>query len=93
MLTPANYSKLNFIEKANLRKAYIVEQKRLCWYCKHNIHKPAPDFIMEKPINKKLFPENFFNSPIHLHHDHETGKTIGAVHCHCNAVLWQFEGK
>lgn len=31
--------------------------------------------------------------PVHLHHDHKTGLTIGAVHAKCNAVLWQYYGE
>jgi len=30
---------------------------------------------------------------MHLHHNHETDMTEGAVHAYCNAVLWQYEGK
>lgn len=44
-------------------------------------------------VNMKLFPPNFFKHPVHLHHDHQTGMTIGAVHNHCNAVLWQYYGE
>jgi len=44
-------------------------------------------------IKKSLFPRGFFGYPIHLHHSHDTGMTIGAVHAHCNAVLWQYEGE
>jgi hypothetical protein len=28
-----------------------------------------------------------------LHHCHQTGLTIGAVHAKCNAVLWQYHGE
>jgi hypothetical protein len=48
---------------------------------------------MKKKINARLFPPNFFNWPVHLHHCHVTGLTIGAIHCHCNAVLWQYHGQ
>jgi hypothetical protein len=54
---------------------------------------PAADHILKKDINLRLFPPNFLKYPIHLHHCHDTGMTIGAVHCHCNAVLWQYLGK
>jgi hypothetical protein len=49
--------------------------------------------VMSKKINVDLFPPNFFKWPVHLHHDHRTGMTIGAVHCRCNAVLWQYHGE
>jgi hypothetical protein len=48
---------------------------------------------MTKKINRKLFPDTMFEYPVHLHHDHNTGMTIGAVHAYCNAVLWQYHGK
>ncbi len=31
--------------------------------------------------------------PTHLHHDHDTGLTIGAAHGACNIWLWISEGK
>jgi hypothetical protein len=37
-----------------------------------------------------LFPELFLKYPVHLHHSHVTGLTIGAVHAYCNAVLWVY---
>ena len=49
--------------------------------------------VTELEIHEELFPKNFFDHPIHLHHDHETGMTIGAVHAQCNAVLWQYHGE
>ena len=48
---------------------------------------------MEKWIDEELVPENFFKYPVHLHHSHYTGMTIGAVHANCNAVLWQYHGE
>jgi hypothetical protein len=49
--------------------------------------------VTSKPINWKLFPENFLMYPVHLQHDHNTNLTEGAVHAYCNAVLWQYEGR
>jgi hypothetical protein len=40
-----------------------------------------------------LFPKNFLKWPVHLHHSHDTGMTIGAVHSYCNAVLWQYHNE
>ena len=31
--------------------------------------------------------------PIHLHHDHDTDLTIGAVHAYCNAILWEYHNE
>jgi hypothetical protein len=49
--------------------------------------------VLTMPINEKIFPPNFFKYPVHLHHDHNTGMTIGAVHAYCNAVLFQYHGE
>jgi hypothetical protein len=54
--------------------------------------RPSND-MLKLEINRKLFPEGFFRWPIHLHHDHTSGMTIGAVHNTCNAVLWQYHGE
>ena len=48
---------------------------------------------MRMYITNSLFPPNFFKWPVHLHHSHDTGMTIGAVHARCNAVLWQYHGE
>jgi hypothetical protein len=44
-------------------------------------------------IDASLFPPTMFKYPVHLHHNHVTGMTIGAVHALCNAVLWQYLGE
>jgi hypothetical protein len=51
--------------------------------------------MQQKSINFSLFPGGigFLKYPIHLHHDHNTGMTIGAVHARCNAILWQYHGE
>lgn len=43
-------------------------------------------------IDERLFPKGFFDHPVHLHHNHDTGLTIGAIHCYCNAISWQYHG-
>jgi len=53
-----------------------------------------PEFLsLEKRIDWDLFPPGFLKNPVHLHHNHDTGMTIGAVHAYCNAVLWQYYGE
>jgi hypothetical protein len=91
MELPMNYHKLSWQERRAARELYISQQKGLCHYCGMPLSGPAREDIMSKKINLRLFPEGFFNHPVHLHHNHEDGMTIGAVHCHCNAVLWQYE--
>ena len=90
---PVMYSKLTHAERFNVRLAYIEAQDRRCHYCKNLFTELPPEDVYNRKINVKLFPVNFFEYPIHLHHNHETDMTIGAVHCHCNAVLWQFHGE
>lgn len=90
MELPLYYDKLNWSERRLCREAYILKQKGLCYHCNTDLNtEPEQD----KVINTKLFPDNFFNNPIHLHHNHDTGLTIGAVHAYCNAVLWQYHGE
>jgi hypothetical protein len=93
MKLPTNYNALHYTERKKVREEYVRRQKGLCMHCGNPLAENASDEVMAKRINKRLFPESFFKWPVHLHHDHDTGMTIGAVHCHCNAVLWQYHGK
>lgn len=93
MKLPVNYNKLSSFERKIVREKYIEEQNGQCAHCGSDLNSTAHNKIMRMYINKKLFPANFFKWPVHLHHDHKTGMTIGAVHCHCNAVLWQYHGE
>ena len=90
---PINYNQVHYTVRRGAREEYIKKQEGLCYYCKAPlIENPSPE-IAKKPVKAKNFPTGFFDWPIHLHHDHFTGMTIGAVHCHCNAVLWEYEGE
>lgn len=90
---PANYNMLTTWQRRKVREQYIEKQNGNCSYCGESLNGAAHDDVMSKPLNKRLFPESFFKYPVHLHHDHNSGMTIGAVHCHCNAVLWQYHGE
>ena len=90
---PADYIKLEWHERRAIREQYIKKQKGLCIYCNGELNKEAPKKILNKKINWSLFPDNFLKYPIHLHHNHNTNMTEGAVHNYCNAVMWQYEGK
>lgn len=90
---PINYTKLTSQQRREVRLQYIQLQENKCFYCKHDLGKPAPEYITSKTINWKLFPQNFLQYPIHLQHCHKTGMTEGAVHNYCNAVMWQYEGR
>lgn len=88
-MTPVNYETLTQLERRHVREMYVHEQKGLCYFCKTPLNvRPARTLR----INWNLFPggEGFLRYPVHLHHSHETGMTIGAVHAYCNAVLWQY---
>jgi hypothetical protein len=90
---PVKYDTLTQREKRIVRLQYIEEQKGLCFYCKAPLVNRPPSFILSKGINWKLFPKGFLKNPIHLHHSHHTGFTIGATHAYCNAVLFCYKGE
>jgi superfamily I DNA/RNA helicase len=93
MKLPVDYRLLHFTERKLVRNEYVTLQNGLCAHCKQKLSGEASEEVRKMPINKKLFPETFFHWPVHLHHDHITGMTIGAVHNVCNAVLWQHHGE
>ena len=84
---PIDYTKANQFTRRLVRQEYYRRQKGLCYYCNISLKKEP---IKTKTINAKPFPDCFFKYPVHLHHNHKTGMTIGAVHAYCNAVLWQY---
>jgi len=90
---PAKYSKLNVVQRIQVREKYIELQKGLCFYCKGVLGAKPPKKITDKKIHWDFFPNNFLKHPIHLQHDHATGLTEGAVHAYCNAVMWEYEGR
>ena len=90
---PANYKEISPQERRAVREEYIRRQEGLCCHCREPLNGEPPPSIKNLSIKKHLFPSTFFNFPIHLHHSHETGLTIGAVHNYCNAVLWQYHGE
>lgn len=93
MNLPINYDKASFSERRTARELYVEKQNGLCCHCGKSLNDKPDNQIIQMKINRNLFPPNFFKYPVHLHHDHETGMTIGAVHNYCNAVLWEYHGK
>ncbi len=93
MKLPVNYNETPPMQRRAVREEYVRQQAGKCCHCGEPLNADPPMEILEKPVNGKLFPVGFFNHPVHLHHSHETGITIGAVHAYCNAVLWQFHGE
>lgn len=72
---------------------YIILQDNICCHCGNDLSDNPVDKVVNAKINWNLFPPNFTKHPIHLHHSHDTGMTIGAVHALCNAYLWQYCGE
>lgn len=93
MELPINYNFASAKSKKAAREQYVIEQNNICCFCKGSLSDKAPQEVRNKKIDFRLFPPHFLKYPIHLHHDHNTGMTIGAVHCYCNAVLWQYHGE
>ena len=93
MQLPINYEKSHWTVRKEAREEYIKQQGGKCWYCKKELSGNPSEEVVNKPITRRLFPPNFFKYPVHLHHCHVTGMSIGAVHNKCNAVLWQYHGE
>lgn len=92
-VAPMNYDLLTQPERAQLRAEYVKAQGGMCSHCGEPLGAPPSEGMLARAINLELFPPNFLRYPVHLHHDHETGMTLGAVHARCNAVLWQYHRK
>jgi hypothetical protein len=90
---PVDYNELEPHQKRAVRLQYIQEQQNLCQYCEMPLNESPINYVESAAISWDLFPKNFREHPIHLHHDHGTGMTIGAVHMKCNAYLWQYKGE
>ncbi len=90
MKLPVFYDDLTQYERKQVREQYIKQQNNKCYFCKSPLSENPSKDTLKKKVNKRLFPSGFFNWPIHLHHSHNTGKTIGAVHAYCNAILWEY---
>jgi len=93
MKLPVKYTDFHYTKRWKIREAYIEQQKGLCYHC-HACLKGSPEeSIAKKKVTPKRYPKGFFNHPVHLHHNRVTGMTLGAVHCHCNAVLWEYHNE
>lgn len=90
---PVKYDEIPNNERWKIREQYLRQQNGKCLHCGNSLHRAPSQEVIQTPVNEELFPQGFFNHPLHLHHCHETGMTIGTVHARCNAVLWQYEGK
>ena len=90
---PVNYERLTPAERKAVREQYIKVQNGKCAHCDAPLDGPPLPDIQNAYIDEKLFPKGFFDWPVHLHHNHDTGMTCGALHARCNAWLWQYAGE
>jgi hypothetical protein len=90
---PTRYAGLSPAMRRLIRAEYAQRQEGKCLHCAWPLEGPPSAEVRAKPINWNLFPPNFTKWPLHLHHDHRTGLTIGTVHAYCNAVMWQYHGE
>ena len=88
---PVKYSELVPSTKRIVREQYVKKQNGRCCYCNNKLTEDPPKKILELKIHPELFPSKFFTWPVHLHHNHDTDLTVGAVHAWCNSVLWEYE--
>jgi hypothetical protein len=90
---PIRYDLATPHERKAARLAYIEAQAGKCYHCGAPLSGPPHPTVAAIWVSKRLFPSSFFVWPVHLHHCHVSGMTKGAVHNHCNAVLWQYHGE
>lgn len=90
---PVKYEELTSKTRWRVRAQYVRDQHGLCCHCKGDLTKDPIGKDAALAVNHSLFPPGFFTHPVHLHHNHKTGWTIGAIHPHCNAVLFQYYGE
>lgn len=90
---PVAYDSLRPHERRAVREQYVGLQRGLCYWCSAPLSGPPAEDQRQKQIKRELFPRSFFAYPVHLQHCRRTGMTEGAVHMHCNAVMWQYHGR
>lgn len=90
---PIVYDDVHHSVRKRARLQYVEQQGGKCWYCLKDLQGPPAPAVNIKPLHMGLFPPNFLVHPVHLHHDRETGLTVGAVHAKCNGVLWQYHNQ
>lgn len=90
MNLPANYGALEPHQRRLVREEYVRLQNGACWFCGHPLSGKSPYELNRTEIAWHRFPPKFLRWPVHLHHDHGTGMTAGAVHAYCNAVSFHY---
>jgi hypothetical protein len=89
---PAIYDALTPEQRRWARGEYARLQGGLCCHCRAPLSGP-PSVDVQNKILSREYPPGFFAWALHLHHNHQTGLTIGTVHARCNAVLWEYHGE
>lgn len=90
---PQIYKQLTPEQRRHVRAAYAEKQGGKCWFCKEPLSGDPRADIMRKSLDMRRFPKDFLKWPVHLHHSHDDGLTIGTVHAKCNGVLFQYHGQ
>ena len=93
MRLPMAYRDLNQTHRRLVREEYARRQGGLCLHCKHPLSGHPSFEVQAALVDRSRFPIGFFEYPVHLHHNHKTGMTLGAVHALCNAVLFEQHGE
>lgn len=92
---PQRYRDLNANQHRKLRDEYVEYFRGRCLYCDGQLDDEPHEFVRQSAdeIEWDNLPgskEGFLKNPVHLHHDHETGLTLGPIHALCNAHSWHF---
>lgn len=90
MNLPQPYKQLSPEQRREARTAYADLQNGLCWHCKEPLAGDPRHDVKSLKLDMCRFPKDFLKWPVHLHHSHDDGLTIGAVHAKCNGVLFQY---
>lgn len=93
LVLPAPYEQLTPVQRRTVREEYARRQGNRCYYCHADLGGQPPPEVLALKLDVFRFTPNFLDHPLHLHHDHHTGLTLGTVHAHCNGVLWQYHGE
>jgi hypothetical protein len=87
---PVDYRRLKQHQRRAVREEYVRLQEGKCCFCGESLTSESPYVEDNTPIHLGRFPTGFLDHPVHLHHDHNTGMTIGAIHAYSNAVSFEY---
>jgi hypothetical protein len=92
---PQRYSDLNKSQRRKCREQYVEHCRGRCLYCDEPLNEKPHEYVRAKATSNTWagLPggrKGFLSNLIHLHHDHETGLTLAAIHALCNAHSWHY---